>query len=299
MSPIDVWNGELMDYIDLDGKLVKEDTSQDRLLKYLYTNPFGRMLLKPLVMPGISKLSGYLLSSFTSRHLIKTFIKKEGIDMSDFPTRRYRSFNDFFTRKMTDGARPIDPDENTLISPCDCRCSVYPIMEDSTFQIKHTEYTLRSLLHSRKLAKKFQGGYIYILRLTVKDYHRYVYAASGEQGKTYRINGSFHTVNPVANDYLPIYKENTREYTLLRTESFGNVLQMEVGALLVGKISNHKDRCYAVRGEEKGFFEYGGSTIVVITEPNKINPRSDLLENTAEGLETRLLQGHAIGSAVE
>ena len=284
-----------MDYIDLDGRLITEETGQDRLLTFLYTNKFGRMLLKPLVMPGISKLSGKLLSTYASRHLVPWFIRHEDIDMTDFPSRKYASFNDFFTRRIRDGARPIDEDEETLISPCDCRATVYPILKNSNFSIKHTEYTLRSLLHSRKLANRFQGGYLYVLRLTVSDYHRYVYAASGQQSRMYRIEGAFHTVNPVANDYLPIYKENTREYTLLHTENFGDVLQMEVGALLVGKIQNHKDSCYAVRGEEKGLFEYGGSTIIVITEPGAVTPREDLLKNTAKGQETRLLQGQAIG----
>ncbi|MEE3467101.1 MAG: phosphatidylserine decarboxylase [Eubacterium sp.] len=284
-----------MDYIDLDGQLIEEETGQDRLLTFLYTNAFGRMLLKPLVQPGISRLSGRVLSSRISRHLVNRFIKKEGIDMRDFPKRNYTSFNDFFTRVVKEGARPIDPDENALISPCDCRAQVFPILNNSNFSIKHTEYTLRSLLHSRRLAKRFQGGYLYVLRLTVTDYHRYVYAASGDQSKMYRIEGSFHTVNPIANDYLPIYKENTREYTLLHTDTFGDVLQMEVGALLVGKIKNLKDSCYAVRGEEKGYFEYGGSTIIVITEPGAVIPREDLLNNTANGLETKLMQGQAIG----
>ena len=284
-----------MDYIDLDGRLIEEETGQDRFLTFLYTNAFGRMLLKPLVQPGISKLSGKVLSTWTSRYLVKGFIRREHIDMSDFPNRKYVSFNDFFTRRVTEGARPIDEDADALISPCDCRAQVFPILKNSNFSIKHTEYTLRSLLHSKKLASRYQGGYIYVLRLTVSDYHRYVYAASGRQSKQYRIEGSFHTVNPVANDYLPIYKENTREYTILHTEEFGDVIQMEVGALLVGKICNHKESCYAVKGEEKGLFEYGGSTIIVITGPGAVTPREDLLNNTANGLETRILQGQAIG----
>ena len=284
-----------MNYIDLDGQLIEETTGQDRLLTFLYTTTCGRMLLKPLVQPGISRLSGKLLSTGFSANIVDWFIKSQKIDMSDFPPRKYTSFNDYFTRKVKDGARPVDPDKDALISPCDCRASVYPILENSNFSIKHTEYTLRSLLHSKKLATRFQGGYIYVLRLTVSDYHRYVYAASGRQSRAYRIEGSFHTVNPVANDYLPIYKENTREYTLIHTKEIGDVLQMEVGALLVGKIVNYKHSCSCTRGEEKGFFEYGGSTIIVLTEPGRVTPREDLLNNTANDLETRILQGQALG----
>jgi phosphatidylserine decarboxylase len=227
--------------------------------------------------------------------LVNSFIKREHVDMTDYIPRKYTSFNDFFTRKVKDGARPVDEDEDALVSPCDCRASVYPILENSNFSIKHTEYTLRSLLHSKKLASRFQGGYLYVLRLTVTDYHRYIYAATGEQTKNYRIEGSFHTVNPIANDYLPIYKENTREYTLIKTKDMGSILQMEVGALLVGKIKNHKEKCHCEKGEEKGSFEYGGSTIIVITEPGVIAPSEALLNNTANDLETKVLQGQAIG----
>ncbi|MBQ7200009.1 MAG: phosphatidylserine decarboxylase [Eubacterium sp.] len=284
-----------MDYIDLDGKLIEETTGQDKLLTFLYTNAFGRMLLKPLVCPSISRLSGKLLDTELSSMLVNSFIKREHVDMTDYMPRKYTSFNDFFTRKVKDGARPVDEDEDALVSPCDCRASVYPILENSNFSIKHTEYTLRSLLHSKKLATRFQGGYLYVLRLTVTDYHRYIYAATGEQTKNYRIEGSFHTVNPIANDYLPIYKENTREYTLIKTKDMGSILQMEVGALLVGKIKNHKEKCHCEKGEEKGYFEYGGSTIIVITEPGVIAPSEALLNNTANDLETKVLQGQAIG----
>lgn len=287
-----------MDYIDLNGKLVKYNGGQDKVLSYLYTNIWGRMMLKPLVKPQISKLAGQYLSSSHSVNMIEPFIQKNNIDMSSYQKREYTSFNDFFTRKIKEGKRPIPENPNLLISPCDCKATIYKIQENTTFSIKHTEYTLRSLLRSPKLAKRFRGGYAFLLRLTVDDYHRYVYAASGKQSKNYHIDGSFHTVNPIANDYLPIYKENTREYTVIHTEEFGDVIQMEVGALLVGKISNHTESRTVVRGEEKGFFEYGGSTIVILTQKNRITPREDLLKNTTRGYETKLLQGHVLGKAI-
>ena len=286
-----------MDYIDLQGKTIENTTSQDRLLEFLYTNPLGRMLLKPLVQPGFSRLAGVLLSTRLSARLINPFARNSNIDMTEYQEQKYTSFNDFFTRKIKPDRRPLAGDASVLISPCDCKALVYPVRDNSIFSVKHTEYTLRSLLRSPGLAKRFQGGYIYILRLTVDDYHRYVYAASGRQSKNYHIDGTFHTVNPVANDYLPIYKENTREYTLLHTAEFGDVLQMEVGALMVGKISNHKESAPVKRGEEKGYFEYGGSTIIVLTQKGAAAPRPDLLKNTENGYETKLLQGQELGRA--
>ena len=284
-----------MDYIDLQGKKVSNITNQDKLLSFLYTNIFGRMLLKPLIQPQVSKLAGRYLSSAHSKWLIPKFIERNEIDMDIYEECDYSSFNDFFTRKIKPDCRPIPEDRDVLISPCDCLATVYPIQENTTFSIKNTEYTLRSLLRSPRLAKRFRGGYAYVLRLTVEDYHRYLYSVSGKQSKNYHIDGTFHTVNPIANDYLPIYKENTREYTVILSKEFGDVLQMEVGALLVGKISNHKQSTVVTRGEEKGFFEYGGSTIVVLTQKGRVTPRSDLLTNSKNGYETKVLQAHPLG----
>lgn len=284
-----------MDYIDLQGKKVSNITNQDKLLSFLYTNIFGRMLLKPLIQPQVSKLAGRYLSSAHSKWLISKFIERNEINMDIYEECDYSSFNDFFTRKIKPDCRPVPEDLDVLISPCDCLATVYPIQENTTFSIKNTEYTLRSLLRSPRLAKRFRGGYAYVLRLTVEDYHRYLYSVSGKQSKNYHIDGTFHTVNPIANDYLPIYKENTREYTVIRSKEFGDVLQMEVGALLVGKISNHKQSTVVTRGEEKGFFEYGGSTIVVLTQKSRVTPRSDLLTNSKNGYETKVLQAHPLG----
>lgn len=284
-----------MDYIDLQGKKVSNITNQDKLLSFLYTNIFGRMLLKPLIQPQISKLAGRYLSSAHSKWLISKFIERNEINMDIYEECDYSSFNDFFTRKIKPDCRPVPEDLDVLISPCDCLATVYPIQENTTFSIKNTEYTLRSLLRSPRLAKRFRGGYAYVLRLTVEDYHRYLYSVSGKQSKNYHIDGTYHTVNPIANDYLPIYKENTREYTVIHSKEFGDVLQMEVGALLVGKISNHKQSTVVTRGEEKGFFEYGGSTIVVLTQKGRVTPRSDLLTNSKNGYETKVLQAHPLG----
>lgn len=284
-----------MDYIDLQGKKVSNITNQDKLLSFLYTNILGRMLLKPLIQPQVSKLAGRYLSSALSKWLIPKFIERNEIDIDIYEECDYSSFNDFFTRKIKPDCRPVPEDLDVLISPCDCLATVYPIQENTTFSIKNTEYTLRSLLRSPRLAKRFRGGYAYVLRLTVEDYHRYLYSVSGKQSKNYHIDGTFHTVNPIANDYLPIYKENTREYTVIRSKEFGDVLQMEVGALLVGKISNHKQSTVVTRGEEKGFFEYGGSTIVVLTQKGRVTPRSDLLTNSKNGYETKVLQAHPLG----
>ena len=280
-----------MKYIDREGNAYEDSTSQDKLLEFLYTHAVGRLMLKPLVTPSFSVFMGKILDSAWSKVLIKPFIKNTGIDMSEYQNTTYSSYNDFFTRKIKSGYRPLAGDNNTLISPSDGNVTVYPITDKTTFSVKHTEYTLRTLLNSHRLAKRYEGGYAFIIRLTVEDYHRYCYVADGIKSKNYFIPGSLHTVNPIANDYTPIYKENAREYTVLHTREFGDIIQMEVGALMVGKIVNHHEEDEVLRGEEKGYFEFGGSTIIVFVKKDRVKVREDLLQNTQNDYETKIHQG--------
>ena len=284
-----------MKYIDRDGNITIEDSRQDRLLYRMYNSAIGRKILKILIKPGVSRAAGWLLNRQCSKILIQPFIRKNHIDMSLYEEKDYKSYNDFFIRQIRKKYRPIAQDRNALISPCDGKLSVYSIEEDSRFKIKNTEYTLESLLRSKKLAKKYQGGYVCVFRLTVDDYHRFCYVDNGRKSKNYRIPGVFHTVNPAANDVCPIYKENTREFSLLKSEHFKTVLMMEVGALMVGRIVDHQEETYVIRGMEKGTFEFGGSTVILILQKNAVKLEEDILQNTQKGYETIVKMGEKIG----
>ena len=231
---------------------------------------------------------------------IRPFVEKNQIDLSQYEKQEFASYNEFFTRKIKAEERPVEMDEEVLISPCDGKVSVYPICEKGKFEIKHTAYTAEQLLQDEHLAKHYYGGWIYILRLTVDDYHRYCYVADGIKSSQKKIKGILHTVNPVANDACPIYKMNAREYCLLKTETLGTVLMMEVGALMVGKIKNHEQRnCRVCRGTEKGMFEFGGSTVILMTEPGKVQPDEDLIRNTEAGHETLVKLGEQVGRKIK
>lgn len=270
---------------------------QDKFLARLYGSTAGRMLLKPLVSPVISRAAGWFLSTRLSKVFIQPFIKSNHIDMSQFEEGPFRSYNEFFSRKIRPGARPLCMEPDALIAPCDSKLTALPITEASVFTLKHTPYTVESLLRSKTLAEKYQGGYALIFRLTVDDYHRYCYISDGRKEDNVRIPGVLHTVNPIANDYFPIYKENAREYSLLHTESFGDVLMMEVGALLVGRIINHHQAASVRRGQEKGYFQFGGSTVILLLEKDAAVIDPDILANTREGLETVVRMGERIGTA--
>ncbi len=184
-----------------------------------------------------------------------------------------------------------------MIAPCDSKLTALKISPESRFSLKHTEYTLESLLRSEQLARKYSGGYALIFRLTVDDYHRYCYVADGKKDENVCIPGVLHTVNPVANDHYPIYKENSREYSILHSDNFGDILMMEVGALLVGKIVNHHRCANVSRGEEKGYFQFGGSTVVLLLERDAVQIDEDILENSDMHIETIVRMGEKIGSA--
>ena len=218
--------------------------------------------------------------------------------MSQYAPQKYRCYNDFFSRKIREGARPIDPCSRNLISPCDSKLSVFPITEDCRFRIKHTEYTVASLLQDPELAAQYRRGYALIFRLTVDDYHRYCYVADGTREDFRRIPGILHTVKPIASDRFPIYKDNAREFTLLHTDAFGDVVVMEVGALMVGKIKNHANSLQVSRGEEKGYFQFGGSTIVLLLKEGTVEIDSDLLENSQLEMETIVRLGEKIGTSL-
>lgn len=280
-----------------DGTMIEASDGQEKLLKALYGSAAGRMLLKTLTAPCVSRMAGWLLSTRASCVLIKPFVRSNGIDMSQYLPEKYASYNDFFIRKIRPELRPVDEDPLHLISPCDSKLTVLPISKDGRFCLKHTEYTAASLLRDEALARSYEGGLALIFRLTVDDYHRYCYIADGEKTENRRIPGVLHTVNPIANDHYPIYKENTREFTTLRTKNFGDVIMMEVGALLVGRIVNHHQQAQVKRGQEKGFFRFGGSTVVVLLNAGAAEIDEDILRNSREGIETVVRFGEKIGRA--
>lgn len=280
---------------DRNGNIIEESKSQGKALALLYKTVPGRLLLKLLTMPALSKIVGKFMDSPLSVFMIKPFIRNNNIGMSDFLPERYTSFNAFFTRKIRPDARFIDREKTHLISPCDSKLSVYEITENSRFYIKNSAYTAAELTGSKKIGEKYRGGICMIFRLCVNDYHRYCYIDEGSKSANKFIPGELHTVNPIALERYNIYKRNSREYTILRTENFGDVVQVEVGAMLVGRICNLHGKGSFVRGEEKGRFEYGGSTIVLLFQRGRVASDRDILENSALGIETVVKYGEKIG----
>ena len=267
------------------------------MLSWLYGSALGRIILKILTAPAISKLAGAFLDSKVSTLLIPLFIRSNNIDLSDVKTETWQSFNQFFTRELVDGARTVDMDEEAFISPCDAFLKVYPIEEGAIYPVKESEYTAAELLKSHKLAKLYEGGSCLIFRLTPAHYHRYIYPQSGEKSQTYGIKGVLHTVQPVATRATKVYAQNSRAFSIIKSKNFGPLVFMQVGALLVGRIvNNDPQKKEVIRGEEAGRFEFGGSTIIVLVRKNQVDIDKAILQASAAGEETPVKLGQKIGS---
>lgn len=269
---------------------------QDKMLHILYDTAFGRIILKGLVSRKVSRLCGKFLDMPISRHIIPGFVKKHNINMSDYTENTYRSFNAFFCRNIRKELRPISDDPCDLIAPCDGFLSVYPISEGVVLPIKQSIYTVNSLLAGSDIAKQYQNGLCLVFRLCVDHYHHYCYFDTGSKGENVFIPGRLHTVRPIALEKVPVFIENCREYTVMDTQNFGAAVQIEVGAMLVGKIKNHElGKSSFKRGDEKGMFLYGGSTIILLLQKGRAELLENILKNSEKGLETEVHMGEVIG----
>ena len=280
---------------DRNGNIIQGDAQQEKTLAFLYNNPVGKVVLKLLCRRFISNMGKIYMESPFSKARIKKLIKQHSIDMSQYEQRDFGSFNDFFTRKIVAGAREIDSNNYTLISPADSKLTVYDITDDAKYNIKGCDYSITQLLGGdNELSEYFMGGKCLVFRLSVDNYHRYCFTDNGKIVLKRFIPGILHTVNPLALEKHDVYGKNCRELTLLETENFGNVAYIEVGAMMVGKINNHPVDSFK-KGDEKGYFSFGGSTIIMLYKKDSIAIDFDIAENSKDETETTVLYGEKIG----
>lgn len=271
---------------------------QDKSLKFLYKNSFGRIILKVITLPFVSSLVGAYMNSGLSKGRIDKFIMTNGINMEDYEKAEFKSFNEFFTRKIKAEKRPFPKEKSVLFSPCDGKLSAYKISKDTVLPVKGSSYTISQLLDNPDLAKEYEGGSCLVFRLAVDDYHRYCYIDDGTKTDNVKIKGKLHTVQPIALNMMPVFVQNSREYTVLHTENFGDVVQVEVGALCVGKIKNHHGSGKITAGQEKGMFLFGGSTIILLIHKDEAEIQQEFFKNTENSLETIVKMGEPIGRKI-
>lgn len=267
-----------------------------RALSFLYGGSLLARLLLPLIahIPLCSKFYGWLMRRPASRARIAPFIDTYRINTSEFQTEKFTSFNDFFTRKLRSECRPLAPQE--IILPADGRYLAYPnLAQVPRFHIKGQEFNLETFLGSEAYGRRYAEGAMVIARLCPTDYHRFHFPLSCEAGRSRLINGALFSVNPIAlAKRLSIFWENKRVITELESREYGTVLMIEIGATAVGTIQQTYSPGWVEKGQEKGYFEFGGSCIVLLFEPGRVRLAEDLVRNTAEGVETCAQMGQSL-----
>ena len=271
----------------------------NKSLYFLYRTIPGRVILKVAISKPVSKLGGLYMNSPFSKYKIKRFIKKNKINMDDYPKIKYKSFNQFFVREIMDGKRPFKGKKTDLLSPADSKVTAYTIDENTVLNVKNSKYTIAEIIKNKKIAEEYKNGLCLVFRLSVDDYHHYHFIDDGTILEHHKIRGVLHTVNPITYKSHKVFSENAREYAILDTKTFGKVVQIEVGALMVGKIKNIPGIENFKRGDEKGYFCFGGSTVIMLFKENTIKLDDDIVKNSKENIETKVKLGEHIGSKIK
>lgn len=279
------------------GEVKIEKVMGEGALKFLYYNPLGSLFLNAIIKRKfLSSYYGKKMNSLASKKKIANFVKEMGIDMSDYARDidEYVSFNDFFYRELKQGARKIADEETVLASPADGKILAYrDLKEKDKFFIKGSDFTLEEFFMDRELAKKYEGGTFVIVRLAPADYHRFHFPAAGKIGETKKIEGYYYSVSTHAiKKNFRIFCENKREFSILSTERFGDIAMVDVGATMVGSIvQTYVPNSHVKKGDEKGYFLFGGSTCIMVFEKDKVEIDEDIIRNTQNRIETRIYMG--------
>lgn len=281
-----------------------ENVAGESYIRWSYESPIGKSFLELFIKRKIfSKLYGSYCDTKLSTKKISSFIRDFDIDMNICITNPndFKNFNDFFTRKLTKEARPINMDENILVSPGDGRLLAYTnISIDNIIQVKNISYSLSELLQDDEIAKEYEGGTCLVLRLCPVDYHRLHFIDNGIAEKSNLVDGNYYSVNPTALERIPkLYCQNKREWSVFHSENFGDIIHVEVGATCVGSIvQSYKPNAKVKKGDEKGYFKFGGSTTILFFKSNTVLIDDDILLQSSFGFETKVNMGEKIGEKI-
>lgn len=296
-SPLTVWDRHQQ-------RLLTEQVPMERAMRFLHGTRSGRLLSALwFARPHASRTYARLRATgpATTRD-IAPFIQKYAIDMEEFrtPAGGFQSFDDFFVRQFREGIRPFTQDPNLLASPVEGRVSAWRTLEEvRDFCVKQQHLSPEAVLADAALARQFQGGPLMLLRLAPQDYHRFHYPDDARLLSQRHVPGWLYSVHPIAMALRgggDAMCANERHVTVMQTAHFGALAMVEVGAITVGRIVQHHDAGDEVRrGEEKGMFRYGGSSLVLFGERGAWTPDEEMLERTRRGVETLVRLGTPIG----
>jgi phosphatidylserine decarboxylase len=284
------------------GKIETERPPAEGLLKFLYGNTFGKLIVLPIAkQKAITKRYGRMMSSRKSVERIPDFVSSLNIDMSESKksVSEFQTFNEFFYRELKPEARKIG---EGLVSPGDGRVLAFEkISEVNSFFVKGKKFTLKEFLKDDVLFKKHENSSMIIVRLAPNDYHRYHFPFTGKASASKRIDGAYYSVSPIAlqSNFTKVFCKNKKEICTLTTEEQGEILLIPVGATMVGSLnSTYQPNTIVQKGQEMGYFAFGGSTVVLLFDAKHFKIDEDLIHNTKNNIETYLQMGDKIASVL-
>lgn len=283
------------------GEYEIEKVSAQRMIKWSYESPTGMGLLELIFKKRyFSRFIGWYFNKSISKRKIKKFIQIYNINTKELvkSPEEFTCFNDFFIRGLKESAREVNYSPEVLISPCDSKVLAYEnVSFDNLFEIKGFKYTIPELINNTQITSEFTNSTCLIFRLSPTDYHRFHFIDNGTCEPTNKILGDYYSVNPVALKKIPeILCKNKREWSIFHSQNFGDMLYIEVGATFVGSIlQTYTPNSPVSKGDEKGYFKFGGSTVILIIKSDKVKIDDDILLQTKKGFETKISYGEKIG----
>jgi phosphatidylserine decarboxylase len=286
--PLPIWDRSA-------GKLVEEFLDEHPTT--YESKPIASVMQWLESQPSYDWLIAALQHAPWTRRKIEPFVRKHNIDLSEFEPEHYRSYAHFFARRFRPGVRRFPDDPQAMGAFAEARYFAWAAVEEKlSFPVKGCSLNAENILGSKERAASFAGGPVILARLAPVDYHRVHYPDDGTTGECDRLGGRNWTINQNALRSKPdILFRNERSIQVLHTAHFGRVAFVEVGALTVGRVvQSHPITRPFKRGQEKSYFAFGGSAIVVFGTRGKWVPASDILTNTERGIETFLRLGEEV-----
>lgn len=282
----------------------EENVAGKGAISLIYSNPAGNNILPRLASKkALTDFYGKCCDLGFSKIYIKKFVKKFNIDMNQYEknVNDFSSFNDFFYRKLSADSRPLNNSANEFISPCDGKLlAIEDLDDDSSFRVKGFKYNVSDLIQDDNFSKLYRHGTCLIFRLCPTDYHRFHFIDSGVCLPSKFIKGRYYSVNPVALKNIDrVFTENKREYSILKSDHFDDIIYVEVGATFVGSIiQNYKPNLRVKKGQEKGYFKFGGSTVILLLKSGIVNLDKDIKTQSKLGIETSVHMNEKIGVGI-
>lgn len=291
-NPILIWNRRA-------SRLERERIFSEGVMRFLYETRWGRALADRLLTgPALSRAYGALQDTRWSARKIDAFVREFSIPIQEFETAGgFGSFNEFFARRLKPGARIFCREPEAFPAFAEGRLLAYPrVSGTQALPVKGARFSLAELIGDASASPAFEGGPVWICRLAPIDYHRFHYPDSGRTIRSWSLPGALHSVSPLAlRARGDVLTTNERRVTLLEADHFGRLAYIEVGAFCVGRILQTAKGPDFHKGDEKGYFLFGGSTVIIIGTPGAWLPDEDLLRQTEQGHETLVRLGERIG----